>query len=79
MINDRAYKLSDIRKFKSDKDGKEKLYDFCSPHFTDHTKPTSEAFPKLEYLGTGLITEIGGVIYSKTEPKEKLHFWKHVY
>ena len=79
MKEDKAYKVSDIRKFKSDKDGKEKLYNFCSPHHTDHTKSTNPIMPKLEYLGTGVIIQIGSIIYSKTDQKEKLHFWKQVY
>ena len=71
VLNKKAYNLNDVRKFKSDKDGKEHLYYFCSPTFTDLSEPRS-GFRELEYLGTGFITMAGE---EPIKDKEKCHFW----
>ncbi len=74
MIN-KAYKHSNSRKFKSGKDGKENVYDYCSPVFTDLITSANPVLPSLLYLGIGVITEIDGMLYTAADQKEKLHFW----
>lgn len=76
MFNAKAYSPDTKRLCKVN--GKTCRYHFCSPTFTDHTKPTSSAVHKLEYVGEGTISQIGDEPYEGKDKNEKMHFWRIV-